>query len=278
MSGTKRDAIIGLATLASIAVAWQLLSLRFRYEIAPGVPMVPGWQVVFTSTLKSMSLYWPGGMGVRSIAEGAEPGYGLAILAIAYHTGVTLARLVCGMALGMVLGTGLALAVSWSRWGMRIIGAPMHFIRALPLLAMIPLFQLWFGLSFLGGVVFVAYGVGVIFFGSVLNAVANVDRIYLDNARTFGASKGRIYRSVIIPSILPEFGSAVMLALGTGWAAVIGAEFLGAQAGLGYVIVYSQSFGYLDRMFLIACLIVVYTTLMAFGARRLFRHLARWKA
>lgn len=277
MTRNRRDTIIGIVTLACLVLAWQALSIRFRYEIAPGVPMVPGWQVVFTSTLKSLSLYWPGGLGVQSVAEGAEPTYGRALLAILYHSGATFARLACGMVLGMVLGTVLALVASWSKWGQRIVNGPMLFIRALPLLAMIPLFQLWFGLSFLGGVVFVAYGVGVIFFTAVLNAVTNVDRVYIDNARTFGASKGHIYRSVILPSILPEFGSAVMLALGTGWAAVMGAEFLGAQSGLGYIIVYSQSFGYLDRMFLIACLIVVYVTVIFMAFRKLFDHLTRWK-
>lgn len=273
-----KQTVIAVFTLAGVALVWQVLSVIYPYEIAPGVPMVPGWQVVFTSTLKSMSLYWPGGWGVPSIAEGEERSYSLAFLAIIYHTIVTFGRLIAGLVLGTVLGTLLGLAVSWSSWGRRIVNPPMQFIRALPLLAMIPLFQLWFGLSPLGAIVFVTYGVGVIFFTSVVNAVANVDPIYIDNARTFGASKSYMYGSVILPAILPEFGSAMMLALGTGWAAVLGSEFLGSQAGLGYVIVYSQQFGYLDRMFLIACLIIVYVAVMFAVFRRIYEYIIRWKS
>ena len=53
---------------------------------------------------------------------------------------------------------------------------------------MVPLFQLWFGTYFVGKVIFVAYGVGVIFFAGTVNAVRNVPQIYIDNARTLGAS------------------------------------------------------------------------------------------
>lgn len=272
-----RERLIALATLIGVALVWQALSILYPYEIAPGVPMVPGWHIVFTSTLKSMALYWPGGWGFGTVAEGEPHSYTLAFLAILYHTSVTMARLLVGLALGMLLGSILGLSVSWSAWGRRIVNPPAQFVRALPLLAMIPLFQLWFGLSFIGGVVFVAYGVGVIFFTSVVNAVSNVEQVYLDNARVLGASRRYIYRSVVVPAIVPEFGSAMMLALGAGWAAVIGAEFLGAQAGLGYVIVYSQSFGYLDRMFLIAVLIMLYATVSFILFRLVFDHLTRWK-
>ena len=55
---------------------------------------------------------------------------------------------------------------------------PTQFLRALPLLAMVPLFQLWFGTYFFGQVLFVAYGVGVIVFAGVVNAVRNVPQIY----------------------------------------------------------------------------------------------------
>ena len=91
--------------------------------------------------------------------------------------------------LGGVLGFALGLAVSWSPWSRRLVQLPTQFLRALPLLAMVPLFQLWFGTYFFGQVLFVAYGVGVIVFAGVVNAVRNVPQIYIDNARTLGASR-----------------------------------------------------------------------------------------
>ena len=91
-----------------------------------------------------------------------------------------------------------------------------------------------------GMVLFVAFGVGVIFFTGTVNAVANIPGIYLDYARTLGANRLQIYRAVIVPAMFPELRSSILLGLGVAWTAVVGAEFLGAQTGLGQIIVYSR--------------------------------------
>src|SRR4029077_21139720 len=88
-----------------------------------------------------------------------------------------------------------------------------------------------------GQVLFVAYGVGVIVFAGVVNAVRNVPQIFIDNARALGASRPQLYRTVVLPAILPAMRSVVLLGLGAGWGAVLAAEYLGAQSGLGYIIV-----------------------------------------
>jgi sulfonate transport system permease protein len=69
---------------------------------------------------------------------------------------------------------------------------PIQFLRSLPLLAMVPLFQLWFGTYVIGEVLFVSYGIGVIVFAGSVNAVRNVPQIYLDNARSLGASQATL--------------------------------------------------------------------------------------
>lgn len=267
---------VALLVFAALAVGWQLLSFAFPQEIVPGVPMVPGWQVVFTTTLLSLSLYWPGGWGIGSVAAGDPESYLYALLAIVYHSAFTFTRLLAGLLLGGLVGSALAVAISWSRWARRVVNLPAQFLRVLPLLALLPLFQIWFGLSFVGEMAFVAYGVGVIIFAAVVNAVANVPKVYIDNARTFGAGPLRLYSSVVLPAILPEMHSATLLALGAAWAAVLGSEFLGAQQGLGYIIVYSQAFGFLDRMFFVALLVVLYATASYAIINRLFGHANLW--
>ena len=267
---------ISFAVFVAIALVWQLLPVAYPAEAAPGEPMIPGWQVLFTRTLLSMADYWQGGLGVASVAEGAERTYLAAILSLLSHTFDTLVRLVCGLALGWLAGLALGLAVSWSRWTRRLVDLPLQFIRTLPLLAMVPLFQLWFGTYFLGQILFVAYGIGVIVFAGTVNAVRNVPPIYIDNARTLGASRMMVYKTVILPAILPEMRSTMLLSLGTGWGAVLGAEYLGAQSGLGYIIVYAGQFAYLDRMFLIALLFIVYTALSYWAVGRLTARLLGW--
>lgn len=256
-----RNRWMAVGVLLALAGLWQVLSLIFRAEAQPGEPMVPGWQVLFTTTFLSLSDYWHGGFGVTPISAGGAPSYLAATLSVLSNSWDTLVRLAVGLAAGALAGSLLGLAVSWSRWSRRIVDLPLQFIRTLPLLAMVPLFQLWFGTYFIGMITFVAYGVGVIFFAGIVNAVKNVLEIYIDNARTLGATKFQLYRTVILPAIFPEMRSTILLSLGIAWGAVIGAEYLGAQSGLGYIIVYSQQFAYLDRMFFVALLILIYTSI-----------------
>lgn len=252
-----RRRVIGLLVLLSLAAIWQLLSMIYRADAQPGEPMIAGWQIVFTKTLLSLSDYWQGGFGIRSVADGARRSYAAGSLTLAVNGAITLLRVLAGLAVGCLIGGMAGLAVSWSRWGRRIVDLPMQFLRTLPLLAMVPLFQLWFGTNLSGQIAFTAYGVAVIVFAGTVNAVANIPTIFIDNARSLGASRSQIYRSIILPAIFPAMRSTILLALGTAWSAVLGAEYLGAQSGLGYIIVYAQQFAYLDRMFLVALVIVI---------------------
>ena len=276
MSAYIRRHSVSILVLIAMAAIWQLLSMAYTAEAVPGEPMIPGWQVVFGRTLISLADYWQGGLGVGAVAEGAPPTYLAALLAIVTNSFDTIVRLYVGLLFGSVVGTLLGLAVSWSRWSRRAVALPLQFVRTLPLLAMVPLFQLWFGTYFVGKVAFVAYGVGVIFFAGVVNAVKNVPQIYIDNARTLGASRLQLYYTVILPSILPELRATILLSLGTAWGAVLGAEYLGAQSGLGYMIVYSEQFAYLDRMFVVALLFVIYASISYAIFNRVCMRLLEW--
>lgn len=267
--------LITLATLVGLVALWQLVSLLVTGTNADGGSVVPGWPDVARAYV-GLSDYWPGGLGVAAVAEGGTQNVLTATLALGHHSLQTIIRLVLGLALGATVGTLLGLAVSWSPWVRRLIALPTDLVRALPLLAMIPLFALWFGISLTGMVLFTAYGTGVLYFAGTVNAVANVPQRFIDNARTLGASKLRIYRTVVLPATFPELRSTIMLSLGVAWGAVAGAEFLGAQDGLGQIIVYSQLYGFVDRMVVVALLFVLYAVCSYLLLNRVSQRLTRW--
>lgn len=275
MTATQQRQISILVFVAMI-VLWEILSFIFPAELVPGVPLIPGWEVLFTSTLLSMSDYWTGGFGVEAVVDGGSRSYAGAVLSILEHSWATIVRLFTGMLVGAVSGTLLGLIISWSDWTRRLIDLPVQVMRTLPLLAMVPLFQLWFGTYFMGKVIFIAYGVGVLFIAGTMNAVRNVPPIYIDNARTLGATKLEIYRSIILPAIFPELRATIMLSLGIAWATVIGAEYLGAQSGLGYILLYAQTYGFVDRMFFVALLFVLYASVTYALFNRISLHMLRW--
>jgi sulfonate transport system permease protein len=267
---------VSVLVLICLAGIWQILSVAYPVESLPGRPMVPGWQVLVTQTFKSFSDYWGGGLGVPSVADGAPPSYLAALLAIASNSWDTFIRVIAGWAVGVATGTLFGLAISWSSWARRVIDWPTQFLRMMPLLAMVPLFQLWFGYYFIGKVAFVAYGVGVLFFAGIINAVKNIPQIYIDNARSLGANRSTLYRTVVIPALLPELRGTVTLSLGIAWTAVIGSEYIGAQSGLGFIVVYSEQFAYLDRMLLVSLLIVIFTLLSYWPVNVVAKRLFEW--
>jgi sulfonate transport system permease protein len=267
---------IGLAVVVALAALWQLASILFPYESVPGEPMVPGWQIVVTKTFVSLADYWQGGFGVTAVADGGARTYAGAALAILSNSWDTSLRLFVGLGLGAAVGLVLGVAVSWSKWTRRFVSWPGQILRTFPMMALIPMFQLWFGATYLGMVLFIAFAVGVIFFTGTVNAVGNVAEIYVDYARTQGASRLQIYRSVILPAMFPELRSSILLGLGVAWTAAIAAEFLGAQTGLGQIIVSSEYFGYVDRMFVVALFLLLYAALTYALFERASRGLTEW--
>ncbi|HEY3063114.1 MAG TPA: ABC transporter permease subunit [Chloroflexota bacterium] len=273
---SRQMRLTSVAVLFGLAVMWQVVSLVITAESVPGQPMVPGWHVLATQTLLSLSDYWRGGLGVTAIAQGGTRTYLGAVLAIISNSWDTTLRLLSGLVLGTCVGFLAGLAVSWSRWTRRFVSLPGQILRTFPLLALLPLFQLWFGLTFHGMMLFVAYLVAAIFFTGTVNAVGNVPTIYIENARSLGAGRLRVYRTIILPAIFPELRSTILLALGSAWTAVVGAEFLGAQTGLGQMIAFSKIFGYVDRMFLVGLILLAYAALTYVVFERASRPLTDW--
>jgi len=276
MSRNTIQRVTSLCVLLTLAVLWQVASILVPYETVPGEPMVPGWQIVATRTFLSLADYWPGGLGVKAVQQGGARTYAGAALAILSNSWDTSLRLYTGLALGATVGFIAGLAVSWSVWSRRLVSLPAQILRTFPLMALIPMFQLWFGLTFEGSVLFVALSVSVILFTGTVNAVGNVSDVFVDYARTLGASRFQIYWSVILPAIFPELRSSILLAVGASWTTVVASEFLGAQTGLGQIIVYSEYFGYVDRMFVVALFLLVYAAITYALFERASRRLTEW--
>lgn len=272
--------LAGILAIFAVAGAWQLLSLAYPTKAAKigtvSSPSVPGWPWIFEHALPGIANYGGNGGGLTAAQGGSRGNYAGAIETIISNSAVTWIRLLVGYAVGVVVGVGGAVLLAWSRVIRVLVALPAHMLRTLPILAMIPLVQIWFGVSFIGMVAFVAYGIGVILFAGTVNAIRNVPVRYTDNASSLGASRGRIYRSVVLPAIFPELRSAIVLSLALAWSIVVGAEFLGAQSGLGYIEVQAYQFALLGRMSVIALCFLLYAAITYWVFNRATRPLVRW--
>jgi len=125
----------------------------------------------------------------------------------------------------------------------------LHFIRFTPPLALITLFMLWFGIGEASKTALITYST---LFTVIINTMAGVTAIKEDrlrSARCMGASEVQIMGHVIIPSTIPYIFTGIRLAMGSSFMAIIGAEMISANEGIGFMIWSSRLYFKTDWIF-----------------------------
>ena len=152
------------------------------------------------------------------------------------HLGWTVERVAIGFCLGAVPAILLGLIMGLSPALMAIFRPIIAAIYPIPKIALFPLIMLMFGLGETSKWVIVAIGVFFQVFFSTLAGVANIDRIYLDVASNFGATRWQAYRLIALPAALPFIFTGCQLGIGMALIVVVVAEQFGTKMGLGYLI------------------------------------------
>ncbi|MBA3727454.1 MAG: ABC transporter permease [Armatimonadetes bacterium] len=244
----------------------------YKYEVARRVLgpalIVAAWVGVTEAGLVG-GIFLPKASALWHAFRGMESTYPQALLSSVTMT-------LTGFALGTLLGIGLGLGMAYSRIARELLGGVIDFIRPVPVFAMIPLFVLWFGIGRTPQIALITLGTSVILGVTTLEAVRNVPTVYIRAALTLGASRWTVYRSVIVPWILPHLLGAIRVAAAASWGLDVAAEFIGAQSGLGYLMVVRES--YLDTASLIDIVITysILAVLLDLLIRNAQRPLTRW--
>ncbi|MEU6425324.1 ABC transporter permease [Microbispora sp. NPDC046973] len=149
---------------------------------------------------------------------------------------VSLERVLLGFAAGAVAGVGLALVAGLSRAGENAVDPIMQMLRALPFFGLIPLFILWFGIGETPKVLLVALAVSFPLYLNTFAGIRGVDGKLGEVARTLRLGRAALVRHIVLPGALPQTLVGLRQSLGVAWLALIVAEQVNADAGLGYMI------------------------------------------
>jgi sulfonate transport system permease protein len=188
-----------------------------------------------------------------------------------HDVAVSLYEFATGYLVGGVLGVACGLAIGESR-RIRLIATPVvESLRFVVPFAWIPLTILWFGTSFIGKVVLVAYAVFFVMLVSTARAVAQVEPTLTRVGRMLGMSPWHLAWAVHLRAAGPTIASAARAAAAIGWIAVVAAEYVGASAGLGLLITNAASS--LATPVVIAGMLVI--GLIGAGVSALVRRIAR---
>ena len=190
---------------------------------------------------------------------------------IQYSVTITLSGFAIGVSVGLLLGLGMAYSVHVRN----LFGGFFTFVRPVPIFALIPLFVLWFGIGWQPQVALIALGTSVIMGVTTTDAVRNVPTIFVKAALTLGAKRRHVYRTVILHSIVPHLVGAIRVAAAASWGLDVAAEFIGAQTGLGHLMIvreeYLDTAGIFVVVLFYALLAIVLDRVIAISTRRLVR-------
>lgn len=201
---------------ATLALGWEL---AVRSGVAEGRLLPPPSQVFDT-------LY--------ALAASGE---------LLHHSAASLARVGSGFALGAIAGSLLGALCAAAPLLRRALDPSLQALRAIPSIAWVPLFILWFGIFEGSKVALIALGVFFPVYLGVLGAVLAVDRRLVEVGRVFRLGRAALARRILLPAVLPAWLLALRAGLGLGWMFVVAAELMGASEGLGYLLLDGQQTG-----------------------------------
>jgi NitT/TauT family transport system permease protein len=171
------------------------------------------------------------------------------------HVWPTVWECVVGFLVSVVIGTGLGILVVYSDLFHKSLFPYILSFQVMPKVAVAPLFIIWLGIGPASRILTVFF---IAFFPMVINTadgLRQADEKMIQMARAYGATDGQIFRTVRLFSALPFIFSGLKVSITFAVVGIVVAEFLAAQRGLGYVIIFSQSL--LETPLMLATLLVL---------------------
>ena len=209
ISAGLRYRLVGVASVVGLLAAWQVLANV--HVINPALSSSPSG--VWTAARQMIS---DGTLG-SSVASSAK----------LYGTGLGVS-IVIGIVGGVVLGWWRLLGAIFDPW--------IAILYSIPLIAILPLILVWFGITFRGQVVMVVLVSVFPLLVNVMTGTRQVDPALLRLARSFRGSQLAILRTLVMPSIVPYMVTGVRLAAGGGLIGVVVAEYFEGDNGVGGLI------------------------------------------
>jgi NitT/TauT family transport system permease protein len=158
------------------------------------------------------------------------------------HVKVSLQRFGIAFAFATILALPLGLVLGWWSRSLQVLDPVIQVLRPISPIAWFPLAVLWFGVGNAPAIFIITLAAFFPLLLATVAAVRNVPGAYLRVAANFGASPLLIFRSVLLPAAFPGIVVGLRIALGAAWIHLVAGEMLGAQSGLGFLIVDARNF------------------------------------
>ncbi len=192
------------------------------------------------------------------------------------HIAASLKRVVIALLFAWGLGISFGVMIGWNKKMDAFFGSIFAFIRPIPPIAWIPLITICFGISEFSKVL-------IVFIGAVMPVVVNthdglvkVQKLYLDVGEVFHANKRQMLTEIAIPAAYPSIFAGIRTSTSTAWMVVLAAEMLGANKGVGFLVVRGMEGNDLPLVLVAMITIGLIGALLAIVTSMLERRLCPW--
>jgi sulfonate transport system permease protein len=217
---TSSAGLLRLTSPVAVLILWQAVSeagLISRQKLPPPTEI---WQTAI------------------SLITTSSPAYGTLQGAML----ISLERVAIGFAAGALAGLAIAIAAGLSRLGESTIDPLMQMLRTLPLFGLIPVFIVWFGIGETPKLTLIAIGAAIPLYLNTFSGIRNVDARLGELGQVLHLSKTELIRDIVLPGALPQVLVGLRQSLGVAWLALVVAEQVNANAGLGFMISQATQF------------------------------------
>ena len=190
----------------------------------------------------------------------------------------SLVRVLIGFCAGSIAGIVVGTVMGWRETINKALHPIISLLYPIPALGWLPLLMLWIGINEMLPItlIFICSFFPVLY--STVTGIRNVDRDYIQVARTLGASDIKILTTVVMPLALPNIFTGLRLESGMAWRVIIAAEMVAIPTGIGALLMKAESLIRID--IIIVCLIVL--AVMCLSFEKFFAYLetrltAKWR-
>ena len=245
--------LCGAVSILALLIFWQLASMfsaRAKFIPSP-LEVIPQFFMSFVQPI-----------GIRRMGG---------------HILASMSRVLSGFLLAAAVGIVIGIATGRSRICSAIFSPFIEILRPIPGIAWIPIAILWFGTGE-GSKIFILFiATFTILAVNAHAGAASVDEGLIGAARMLGASKLRIFFTIILPSCVPQIFAGLQTGLSITWMTVVAAEMIRSEYGVGWVITAGNNSYNMTQVMVGLIAIGIIGFLLAGALRLLERRLCRWK-
>jgi len=244
----KRAQILPIVTAVAILLLWEILGRTMH------------WNPLFFSY---PSKIWS---GFIDLAKGPLLG----------DLRVSGTEFALGMGISILIAVPVGLAMGSLRNLYYALDPLVTAMYSTPVLVLAPMLVIWFGLGIASKVAIVVILSTFPMMINLTEGVRNTDRALLRAARSFGATRWRIYRDVLFPAVVPFFVTGLRLAIGRAMIGVVVGEYIASTSGIGYQINSDAELFATSRYLAGVAVILVFSVATMEVLKVLERRLAPW--